>query len=50
MSSDNLLDYGKAGLSLFKDYADESNWWISNQFYLGADWTDDYIVLFITER
>lgn len=25
MGSDNLLDYGKAGLSLFKDYADESN-------------------------
>ena len=23
MSSDNLLDYPKAGLSLFKDYADE---------------------------
>lgn len=25
MGSDNLLDYPKAGLSLFKDYADESN-------------------------
>lgn len=24
MSSDNLLDYGKAGLSLFKNYEDES--------------------------
>jgi hypothetical protein len=24
MGSDNLLDYPKAGLSLFKDYADES--------------------------
>ena len=24
MSSDNLLDYGKAGLSLFKDYSDEA--------------------------
>ena len=46
MGSDNLLDYPKAGLSLYKDYKDDTIWWNSNWVYLDADWSDVYIVLF----